>query len=83
MSTQAAPLILTPPTDARQQRSFVSHARLISVLTLISRFFGLAREMAQANYFGTGLVAGAFRVAFTVPNLFRKLFDARQRVLRR
>src|SRR5438552_18034399 len=30
--------------------------------------------MAQANYFGTGLVAGAFRVAFTVPNLFRKLF---------
>src|SRR5437763_9884950 len=59
---------------AGHAKSFVGHAKLISFLTLISRFFGLAREMAQANYFGTGLVAGAFRVAFTVPNLFRKLF---------
>jgi len=80
MSSQAPPLILTPPTtdpkpaEQPHARSFVSHARLISFLTLISRFFGLAREMAQANYFGTGLVAGAFRVAFTIPNLFRKLF---------
>jgi len=59
---------------AGHAKSFMGHAKLISFLTLISRFFGLAREMAQANYFGTGLVAGAFRFAFTIPNLFRKLF---------
>ena len=80
MSNQAPALSLTDaramdaPAATAHARSFVSHARLISFLTLLSRFFGLAREMAQANYFGTGLVAGAFRVAFTVPNLFRKLF---------
>jgi len=80
MSNQASPISLATmtatqaPSAHAHHRSFVSHARLISFLTLISRFFGLAREMAQANYFGTGLVAGAFRVAFTIPNLFRKLF---------
>ena len=54
--------------------SFVSAAKLISLLTLVSRLFGLLREIVQVNYFGTGPVAVAFRVAFTVPNLFRKLF---------
>src|SRR5205814_3783578 len=52
----------------------VRHARLISLLTLISRFLGVARESLAAKYFGAGLVASAFAVAFTIPNLFRKLF---------
>jgi putative peptidoglycan lipid II flippase len=83
MSTQA-PTVISPtptpdsaavaPAAPAPAKSFVRHAKLISALTLLSRFFGLAREMAQANYFGTGMVAGAFRVAFVVPNLFRKLF---------
>ncbi len=30
--------------------------------------------MVAGHYLGTGLVASAFRVAFTIPNLFRKLF---------
>jgi putative peptidoglycan lipid II flippase len=65
----------TPPAPpAAPKPSFVRHAKLISALTLLSRFFGLFREMAQAYYFGTGVVAGAFRIGFLVPNLFRKLF---------
>lgn len=78
MSTHATVTSPTPPAAGSPvpapATSFVRHAKLISILTLVSRFFGLFREMAQANYFGTGLVAGAFRVAFTIPNLFRKLF---------
>lgn len=75
-TTVISPTATAPAASETQApaKSFVRHAKLISALTLVSRFFGLAREMAQANYFGTGMVAGAFRVAFVVPNLFRKLF---------
>src|SRR6201996_9495673 len=60
-----------PPAPSR---SFVGHAKLIGILTLVSRFTGLAREIVAGHYLGTGLVASAFTVAFTIPNLFRKLF---------
>lgn len=59
---------------ARDDRSFIGHAKLVGGLTLLSRLAGLAREMVAANYLGTGVVASAFTVAFTIPNLFRKLF---------
>ena len=55
-------------------KSFVGHAKLIGGLTLVSRVLGLAREIVAGHYLGTGLVASAFTVAFTIPNLFRKLF---------
>src|SRR5262252_7840127 len=54
-------------------RSFVWHAKLIGVITLISRLLGLAREVIAANFFGAGAVWSAFQYAFTIPNLFRKL----------
>jgi putative peptidoglycan lipid II flippase len=60
-----------PPPPAK---SFVHHAKLIGGLTLVSRFFGLGREVAVTHYLGTGWVASAFAAAFAVPNLFRKLF---------
>src|SRR5205809_449286 len=53
--------------------SFVSHAKLIGVITFLSRLLGMARESIAANYFGGGMVYSAFQFAFTVPNLFRKL----------
>ena len=53
--------------------SFVGHAKLIGVLTLLSRILGLARESVSARWFGAGAVSSAFTVAFKVPNLFRKL----------
>src|SRR5947209_18297021 len=69
------------PTDspaaapsASKSTSFVQHAKLIGFLTLISRFFGLGREIVAGHYLGTALVGSAFTVAFVVPNLFRKLF---------
>ena len=55
-------------------RSFVGHAKLIGLLTLGSRILGVLREAIAAKYFGAGLVSAAFTVAFTIPNLFRRLF---------
>ncbi|WFB34653.1 murein biosynthesis integral membrane protein MurJ [Kiritimatiellota bacterium B12222] len=47
---------------------------LVSLGTLSSRLLGLIREMMMAWVFGTGGVGSAFVVAFTIPNLFRRLF---------
>jgi putative peptidoglycan lipid II flippase len=45
----------------------------MSVATLVSRLLGLVREQVYAGFMGTSAVAGAFQMAFTVPNLFRRL----------
>ena len=41
--------------------------------TLLSRVLGLVREIVYANFMGTSWVAGAFALAFQIPNLFRRL----------
>jgi putative peptidoglycan lipid II flippase len=41
--------------------------------TLTSRVLGMVREIVYARFMGDGWVAGAFQVAFTIPNLFRRL----------
>lgn len=59
--------------DVPTPKSFVAHARVIGFITLISRVLGLVREMIVAQYFGAGPVLAAFKYAFVLPNLFRKL----------
>ncbi len=41
--------------------------------TLLSRVLGMVREICYARFMGDGVVAGAFQLAFTIPNLFRRL----------
>jgi len=45
----------------------------VSVSTLASRILGYVRDMLIANFFGAGLVADAFFVAYRIPNLLRQL----------
>jgi putative peptidoglycan lipid II flippase len=74
-SLTLSPIDSVPPVvPARKAKTFIQHAKLIGFLTLISRFFGLGREVVAGHYLGTALVGSAFTVAFVVPNLFRKLF---------
>jgi putative peptidoglycan lipid II flippase len=47
---------------------------VVGFFTLLSRFLGLVRDVLMAGCFGTSLPMSAFVVAFTVPNLFRRLF---------
>ena len=42
--------------------------------TLASRILGFARDIMIAAYMGTGPVAEAFFIAFSLPNMFRRFF---------
>lgn len=55
-------------------RSFERHARTVSLLTLVSRVTGLARDATLTRVFGAGPLMDAFNFGFQVPNLFRRLF---------
>ena len=46
---------------------------LVSSLTLLSRFLGLARDVLFFGCFGASLIGEAFILAFTFPNLFRRM----------
>ena len=46
----------------------------LSALTMVSRILGLIRERTRGALLGTEMLADAFTVAFSVPNLFRRLF---------
>ncbi len=49
-------------------------AGIVGTFTLVSRLLGLARDILIANFFGAGMSADAFFVAFRIPNLLRRLF---------
>lgn len=46
----------------------------VGVWTLLSRILGFVRDILIAAYLGTGPVAEAFLVAFSLPNMFRRFF---------
>jgi putative peptidoglycan lipid II flippase len=58
--------------DDRKHRLIRSTAA-VAAPTLASRLLGYVRDLLQAYYLGTGHGADAFTIAFTIPNLFRRL----------
>ena len=46
----------------------------VGAWTMVSRVLGLARDIVMAALLGTGPVAQAFLIAFTLPNMFRRFF---------
>ena len=46
---------------------------LVSGLTIVSRLLGLLRDVLFFTCFGVSLIGDAFILAFTVPNLFRRM----------
>ncbi len=54
--------------------SLIKSASTVSLLTLVSRITGFARETLIAALFGASALTDAFNVAFRIPNLFRRLF---------
>ncbi|MBX3459505.1 MAG: murein biosynthesis integral membrane protein MurJ [Planctomycetes bacterium] len=55
-------------------RSVIGSAAVVSGATLVSRVTGLVRDVMLAGLFGFSREMDVFFLAFTVPNLFRKLF---------
>ena len=46
----------------------------VGLWTLLSRVAGFVRDVMMAAYLGSGPVAEAFLIAFSLPNLFRRFF---------
>jgi putative peptidoglycan lipid II flippase len=57
-----------------QHRPILSSAKRIALCTLASRITGLVRDVLLAQAFALSWVQDAFTYAFTLPNLFRRLF---------
>lgn len=65
----------TATGDHKHGDRFIKHANLMSVLTILSRFFGLIRDKACAIYISQGSKEwSAFWLGFQLPNLFRRIF---------
>ncbi|MBI4615690.1 MAG: murein biosynthesis integral membrane protein MurJ [Planctomycetes bacterium] len=63
----------TLPPPPREERGYLGSAGLVSLFTLASRICGFVRDMAMAAVFHVALL-DIFFLAFTIPNLFRRLF---------
>lgn len=59
---------------AKAHHGFFAAVRVVALLTLISRFAGLARDVVLARILGDTAIGSAFAFAFLIPNLFRRLF---------
>ncbi len=57
-----------------KQDAVIRSTRVVGGFTLLSRGLGMLRDIVIGYFFGTSLMASAFFVAFTIPNLFRRLF---------
>ena len=65
---------MSPAAATLRRVSLFKSASTVSLLTLVSRITGFARETLIATVFGASALTDAFNVAFRIPNLFRRLF---------
>ena len=52
----------------------IKNVGTVGSMTLVSRITGLVRDIAFAQFLGSGALADAFFVAFRIPNFFRRIF---------
>lgn len=57
-----------------QRIRLVSGFLTVGMWTLLSRILGFVRDILIAAYLGSGPVAEAFLIAFSLPNMFRRFF---------
>jgi len=61
-------------SNRQHQKVIVRATGVLGGATTFSRVTGLVRDIVIAATFGAGLVADAFFMAFTIPNLLRRFF---------
>ena len=59
--------------EHKEREHFFNAAKLVAFMTLISRIFGLFRDMGVTSL-GANRLTDAYGLAFQIPNLFRRLF---------
>ncbi len=55
-------------------KKLIRSAGVVGIFTMLSRLLGLFRDILMGAFFGTSVQMSAFVIAFTIPNLFRRLF---------
>ncbi len=63
-----------PESTAPPKRGLLGSSFIVSMGTMLSRVFGLVRDVVLANLLGAAPNADAFFVAFKIPNFLRRLF---------
>nr|WP_297460456.1 murein biosynthesis integral membrane protein MurJ [uncultured Halomonas sp.] len=63
-----------PGKGAPPRAGLLRSGLVVSMMTMLSRVLGLARDVTIATLFGAGSGADAFFVAFKIPNFMRRLF---------
>ena len=56
-----------------EEQEITKSGGVIAILTMLSRVLGMVRDMVAARAFGASWIADAFFVAFSIPNMLRKL----------
>ena len=57
-----------------KKSSLINNFSIVSLWTLFSRILGFLRDIFLALFLGSGPVAQAFLLAFTIPNMLRRIF---------
>ena len=57
-----------------KKSSLINNFSIVGLWTLFSRILGFLRDIFLALFLGSGPVAQAFLLAFTVPNMRRRIF---------
>jgi len=65
---------LKPDENRHEHSRLIRSAGVMGFWTAISRITGLVRDQIQAYFLGTSHSADAFRAAFALPNMLRRLF---------
>jgi putative peptidoglycan lipid II flippase len=65
--------VASPPAQSGHNRALRS-VSTVAGFTMLSRVLGFVRDIVMARQLGLNSTADAFFVAWTVPNLFRRLF---------
>ncbi len=74
MKSSVSPITITVNDRTHREREhFFGAAKLVAAVTMLSRVLGLVRDMLMVPL-GNPILADRFWTAFSVPNLFRRLF---------
>jgi putative peptidoglycan lipid II flippase len=60
-------------SEHKEREHFFTQAKVVAAVTLVSRVFGMLRDMAITSL-GANRFTDAYGLAFMIPNLFRRLF---------
>lgn len=62
------------PVPQSDKKSITMGAIVQAACTLLSRIFGMVRDVMVSNIFGASAISDAFIAAFTIPNVLRQFF---------